>query len=491
MRSAPRLISLFRTLRFRLTMWNTSVVLMAILVSMLSVREGLRFYLITEMDTVLEDEVRELMLAIERWHPDREQIIGEMHRKTLGHQARDWHISWLDPSRTETLWASANAPPLPLRTLVTKHGQRQIWVSTTHRAVECQLQIPGLPGYYVRVGTPTSFIDADVSRLTAQLIPIALVILLLAPLGGYLLAERAVEPLQQLIASTARLRPGNLNERLRLRGVKDELDQLAAQINQFLDQIAEHVNRHRDFVAHAAHELRSPLTAIQASIDVAREKPRPAEEYQELLAQVLEESRQLSQLVNQLLELADVESGLANVEKSPVAFSDIVQRTVDMFAAVADERGIQLRSSVARTPLIHAVPLQIRQVASNLIDNALKFTPSGKTIDVKLESDERLRCVRLTVSDTGPGIPADHLPRIFDRFYQVDPARRRDIQTRGNGLGLSIVKAIVEHHGGSITAASQLGVGSQFIVTLPWFTPADLPAEMPNDPTDRDAWLSS
>jgi heavy metal sensor kinase len=466
MPSPPPLSRRWNSLRVRLTLWNTTVVLIAVMVALLAVREGLRFYLIAELDAVLDDEVKVLILAIEKFHPDRAQVIDGMQRMAEGHSERGWHVRWMDPDHATTIWASAAAPATPLSQAVTTLSDRRVWASDTHRSVERRVDHPRIPRYYIRVGAPTQFIDDDVARLTRILAPVGLGLLLLAPLGGYLLAERAIDPLQKIIATTARLRPSRLDERLLVRGVGDELDQLAVQINHFLDQIAEHLRRQRDFVANAAHELRSPLTAIQASVEVTLDKPRSTGEYEDLLVSINDECQHLGHLVNQLLQLLNTEEAQAALPRQAVPLSDIVRHSLEMFGPIAEDRGVALRSETDGEVTVQGHPQQLRQLITNLIDNALKFTPAGGAITVRLSRPDSGHA-RLCVEDTGIGIPRDELPRIFERFYQVDKSRSRAGDNRGNGLGLSICQVIAQLHGGAIDVDSELGRGSTFRVTLP------------------------
>lgn len=453
------------TLRVRLTMWNTAVVLLTVLIALFAVREGLRFYLLRETDEVLDAEARELLLAVEAYHNDRSQVIAEMKRKAEAHHKSDWFIRWLDATRTHDLWKSDNVPDEPHTRLQATLGGHDVWGSETHRSVEVELNNPGLPRQFVRVGTPIEFVEQDVNRLTRILAPIGLAIFLLAPLGGLLLAERAIEPLQQIIQTTERLRPSHLEERLVVRGVGDELDQLASKINTFLDVIALHLQKNRDFVANAAHELRSPLTAIQSLVEVTLDKHRSPAEYEELLFQINDECRHLAQVVNQLLQLTQSEANAADTRQEKVRMDELVTRGMEMFEPVAEERQVTLRASLAEL-YVTGNPRELRQLLTNLIDNAIKFTPPGGTVDVSLSRDTN-QMVRLIVRDTGIGIPADAISQVFDRFYQVDKSRQRGLETRGNGLGLSICQAIVLSHSGTITVESKLGVGTTFIVKLP------------------------
>lgn len=460
-----RLKSWWTSLRVRLTLWNTAVVLAAVLVALLAVREGLRYSLLAEIDAVLNDEAKALILAIQEFQADRELVIDEMQRIASGHQEHGWYILWLDADRNP-IWSSPGAPPLTDTQRAAGRGDYSVWVGAAHRAVERRVPLSNQPLSYVRVGSPVAFIEEDVARLTRILMPVSLALLCLAPLGGYLLAWRAIEPLKHILETTRRLRPSRLEERLQVRGVGDELDQLALQINQFLDQLAEHLRQQREFVANAAHELRSPLTAIQASTEVTLEKPRSAEEYEDLLLAIHEQCQDLGNLVNQLLQLTEAEHGSAEPRWEHVPLGEVIQSCLDMFAPLAEDRGITLRASLEQQVTVRGLSQPLRQLVTNLVDNALKFTPSGGVVSVHLRRNASPE-VELSVEDNGVGIPPDELPKIFERFYQVDKSRSRAVASRGNGLGLSICQAIVQRHGGRIEVSSELGRGSTFRVWLP------------------------
>jgi len=456
-----------RSLRARLTIWNTMVVLLTVLVALFAVREGLRYYLLAETDEVLEAEARELLLAVEEfYHRDRSQIIAEMKRKAEAHRKSDWFIRWLDASRTRDLWQSDNVPVDPRTRFLGTLGGRTVWGSDQHRSIEVELNKPGFPRQFVRVGTSIQFVTDDVNRLTRILAPVGLAIFLLAPLGGLLLAERAIEPLQVIIRTTERLRPSHLNERLTIRGVDDELDQLAAKINTFLDVIADHLQKNREFVANAAHELRSPLTAIQSLVEVTLDKPRDSAEYEEVLYQINDECRHLAQVVNQLLQLTQSEDLSTESRKETVNLKDLVQKAVEMFEPVAEERAVKLVTHLRDLQVVGSLR-EIRQLLTNLIDNAIKFTLAGGEVHISLSRSDDYRMACLSVRDTGIGIPPESLDRVFDRFYQVDKSRQRGVETRGNGLGLSICQAIVHAHQGTITVDSAVNEGTTFTVRLP------------------------
>ena len=465
-------IDFSRSLRFRLTVWNTFVVFITVVIALISVREGLRQGLLFETDAVLDDEVKEILLTVEKLYPKRGEVEAFLMRKDEAHRDRGWHIRWLDEDGKSTLWSSKLAPEVPLSKLVSSNRERNIMASDTHRSIEREIDSPNIPKYRIRVGTVMLFIEEDVDRLTRILAPVGLAIFLLAPIGGWILAERAIEPLQRLIRTTERLRPSHLEERLGLRGAGDELDQLAGKINTFLDEIADHLRKNRDFVANAAHDLRSPLAAIQSLVEVTVEKHRTVDEYEELLFQINDEVHYLAQLVNQLLQLAETESTAAETPMEPVQLAEIAERTIEMFEPVAEERGVLLKFEPAEELLVTGIPRHLRQVLTNLVDNAIKFSTLGGVVTIGLVRDIKHGKGIVTVSDTGVGIPPESVSRVFDRFYQVEKARQRFGEKRGNGLGLSICQSIAHAHQGNITVSSELGKGSTFTLTLPLASPS-------------------
>jgi signal transduction histidine kinase len=319
----------------------------------------------------------------------------------------------------------------------------------------------------VRLGTSLDFVEQDVANVTRIIAPVLTLVFLLAPLGGYLLSGWATAPLQRLIATSRNLHPTPLDERLPIVGTGDEIDELSREINEFLDQIARHLQRNREFVANAAHELRSPLSAMTTSLDVALSRPRSVAEYQDLLSTLYDECEQLNTLASQLLLLAESDAGLLGRHRAPVRFDEIVASSRDVFTAVAEEKGIALIANLEPGLTVSANAPRLWQVVNNLLDNAIKFTPGGGRVDVSLASDRAAGRAVLVVRDTGVGIPAADLPFVFDRFYQVERSRHHADVEHGTGLGLSVCRGIVTAYDGTITIDSTPGTGTALTVTLP------------------------
>lgn len=457
----------WNTLRVRLTLWNTAVVFLMTVTALAAVRLFSRKALEREADAVLRGECHEIAMALGTEVPDLEAVVMELQRKAVSHDDRGWFTQLLGEDG-QTVWRSARCPD-EVADLPATSGDPDENVVQVGRFRYVRQRIPALDRepYHVRIGMSTESIDSSVAILMSLLIPTGGILSLLTPLVGYWLAVRATKPVADILQTAEGLRPTRLGERLPVAGTRDELDQLSSTINRLLDQVAEHVDRQEQFVADAAHELRSPLAATQSTLEVAISQDRPAAEYRETLGEVLEETRHLSRLANDLLMLAEIGSQDQGVVTEPVDLATIAQQSAAMFAGVAEEQGLDITVVGGDLPAIHSSAAAIRQVLGNLLDNAIRFTPSGGRITVRLAADAPAGCVEFHVADTGPGIPPEHLRRVFDRFYKADSARSRLAASRSGGLGLAICKAIVERLGGSIAIASPPGQGTTVTVRLP------------------------
>jgi signal transduction histidine kinase len=438
-----QLNTLFRSLRFRLSAWNTAAVLLIVVVTLVAVREALRYTLVHENDLLLEDEAHEVALAVQGYYPNLAEVDKEMERKTLGHVDRQMFVQLIAPDG-QLLSSSGRPPDLASISLPETEHASPVTVRN-YRIVQRKV------------------VKAGVSRL---MMAAGTAILFIAPLSGYFLAGRATRPLARIITTAARLRPSHLEERLPIRGARDELDQLSLTINSFLDLLRDYLERNREFVANAAHELRSPLAAVQSWVEVTLNSDRSVEEYKDMLGEIADRCGQLRVLVNQLLLLAEVDPG-HSPPKEPVRLDELVRKCVEMFRGAAEERTVELVVDVRTEVTVEGQGDRLRQVINNLIDNSLKFTPSGGQVLITLRYSSAGDRALLKVADTGAGISAEDLPHVFERFYRGDKSRQRETQSHGNGLGLSICYSIVHNHGGTIRVESTLGRGAIFTVTLP------------------------
>lgn len=445
-----------RTLRFRLMAWNAAVVIITALVTLLGVREGVRYTLIHELDQLLIEDVREIELSIGNVKDAQSpQLHEQLDRKDAGHAQHKWFVRLIDLAGN-TLYESQHAP----YELIHLKPQKEIpQTSDNWRVFERATEQVN-----IRVGSSLDLIHADIRRIDRLVAMAAGVVLLIAPLGGYWLAGRATRPLNNMISTMARVRPSRLDERLAIRGSGDELDRMSAAFNGLLDRIGSYLQEHRDLLANAAHELRTPLAAIRSSVEVALAKQRSVESYEVLLSEIIDESASLELLVNQLLLLSESEGERLKVHAETIRFDELVGRALDMFSGVAEFREIELVSEALPQIELHGNPQHLKQVIYNLIDNALKFTPSGGRVHVNLSVRD---CIALfSVRDTGYGVLPQDLPLLFNRFFRgSQPSVVCEV--KGTGLGLSICRAIVRAHAGDIHVESRYGHGATFRVELP------------------------
>lgn len=456
------------TLRSRLTLWNTAVVLAMTLASLVAARFIARATLYADADAELRAGVTEVVLALQDLSPNVDAVVAEIGRKARSHEERGWFSQLLTEDGI-TLWKSDHCPPsvaeYPPHNLDKEENVVQVG---PYRYVRLRIARPGQPTYHVRVGTYTTGLDERLTSLLRQLTVFGLTLALLTPVAGWWLARRATRPVNAILQVADQLRPTKLGDRLPVQGTRDELDRLALTINRLLDQVADHVDRQQQFVADAAHELRGPLAAMRSLVEVAISHDRSPSEYRDTLEEVLEEMRQLSSLANALLTLAETGAEDASAPREELDLAAVVRQTVAMFAGVAEERGIRITVDAAPV-VLQGSAAQLRQMLGNLLDNAIRFTPPDGSVTVRVATDAGADRALLTVSDSGEGIAARHIDRIFDRFYKTDPARSRH-DGRSGGLGLPICKAIIERHGGTITVASDPGTGTAVTVDLPLHT---------------------
>lgn len=455
------------TLRGRLTLWNTVIVLLMTVASLVAARLAARATLYADADAELRGGANEVVFALQDLYPNLEAVIGEIRRMARSHEERGWFVQFLTEDG-QTLWKSDHCPAsvadFPPSNLDREENIVQVG---PYRYVRLRIARPSLPVYHVRVGFYTTGLDDRLSALVRQLLVVGGALVLLTPVVGWWLAQRATQPVADILHIAEHLRPTRLGDRLPVRGSRDELDQLSLTINHLLDEVASHVDRQEQFVADAAHELRGPVAAIQSSLEVALSKERKPSDYQATIEDTLHETRQLARLTNDLLLLAEGGPATAHPQAAPVDLAPLARQAVSMFAGVAEDRGVHLTTDLCSDVRVAGDAGYLRQVCSNLLDNAIRFTTAGGSVRLWLAEDRARHEAILGVADTGCGIEERNLPRVFDRFFQADAGRDRGDMARGGGLGLAISKAIVERHGGRIEVASRLGHGTTFTVSLP------------------------
>ena len=306
--------------------------------------------------------------------------------------------------------------------------------------------------------------------LLSPLIQAALVGLAASLVLAWMMSRWVAAPLQRLAGAARSVADGHYQQRVTPEGPA-EVESLASDFNQMVERVRSTQQGQRDFVANVSHEMKTPLTSIQGFAQAILDGTASDAGAQRHAAGVIhEESGRLTRLVDDLLDLARLDAGQVAFARAEVDLNALLARVVDRLSLRAAEQSIRLENGVRGLPVVTGDGDRLGQVFTNLIDNALKHTPAGGRVTIRGEG--RGAQVLVHVEDSGPGIPPDELPRIFERFYQVDKARRGG-EGRGSGLGLAISREIVQAHGGRLEAVSAPGQGSRFTVTLPAGLPSD------------------
>lgn len=472
------------SIRLRLTLWYTGLLAVVLLGAMLALSTILERQLRNDLDDRLLTTARQVAAAVQvdPNATDLSQVDVELDLDPFVFPGLVTQIVGLDGT---VLDSSGNVDEVVLPAAELDQGGDPAFRTARMGDVELRtVRYPlrlGNGNQATTVGSVVvgeSFLPLDqtLSRLRKLLIAAAIGGTVLAAVGGYVLAGRALRPVDDVTAAAARIAGGanpasSLQTRLVVPPARDEVSRLAATFNAMLDRLEESFSAQRRFIADASHELRTPLTAMRTNVDVMIEEaaderaPLDRAEILGTLDGVRRSSSRMARLLDDLLLLArmDAPGGLATIEprRRPLLLdSEVAEALAGAEALVAKHD-----PAVTMEPVrIEADPDRLHQLVLILLENAVRYTPAGGRIEV-LVGPGPAGSAHLIVRDAGIGIDPAHLPHVFDRFYRTDDARAR--ATGGAGLGLSIAKAIVEAHGGRIEATSTPGAGSTFTVTFP------------------------
>ncbi|MBI2400796.1 MAG: HAMP domain-containing protein [Deltaproteobacteria bacterium] len=315
----------------------------------------------------------------------------------------------------------------------------------------------------VQVGSSFEGMDEIFHLLAYILLPGILACVVVAGAVGWFLARKALRPVAEITDTARKITAENLDERIRADVPQDEIGRLAATMNEMIERLEKSFQQIRQFTGDASHELKTPLTILKGEIEMALRSKDDVQYMKEVLSSSLEEIDRMSYIVKSLLDLAkmDVEKGA--LAREPVRLDKVLADRHEHFKRLAFDSAVQLDILENRPVTVLGDQVRLSQLIYNLIDNAIKYTPSGGKVELQLGQDGQTAIFR--VKDTGVGISPEDLPYIFDRFYRVDKARTREVG--GAGLGLSICKEIAEAHGGTLNAESVPGKGSTFTASLP------------------------
>lgn len=450
-------------IRWRLTLWYGGVLAVVLACFGTAVYFIMRHHLLQRIDAGLTEELAELEAVVAR-HDNAAALKRRLSERFTRHEGYEFQVTTA-ASRPLFLSQEISASPLPVPD-VTSSRSDAAWANVTlgdsgHWRVASR-SVPGPDGKLViQAARSLARYDHELGELLAVLLVTGPVTLVVALGGGYVLARRALAPVDRMTRTAQQITAEKLDQRIEVANPDDELGQLAATLNAMIERLERSFQEMRRFTADAAHELRTPLTVLRNETEVALRAPRSPEEHRRVLENLLEETERLSRLADRLLFLCRQDAGLQPSSHAPVRIDELLGEVAEHMRAVAESRGVSLTLDHLPAAEVEGDADQLRRLFYNLLDNALRYTPEGGTVAVagRVSGES----VVLSVCDTGSGIPPAHLPHVFERFYRVDAAR----SDNGSGLGLSICKAIVEAHGGTINVQSTIGEGTEVRVHLP------------------------
>jgi len=463
---------LWGTLAFRLTAAYALAGLFLVFFATASLYMVLVSELDKSTDLFLADKVHVLRTMLRERPDDWDALREEIELESAARRYEQFYIRLLDDRSTLLLMTPGMAEQLDLVQLTRQTQGRHARNSMTGRhgqtfrvtTVSVPVGSPATRTDIVQIAIDTSQKEELLTRYRFWFCAILLTTFAIFPLVGYRIARHGIRPVEEIATTARHISSTNLRERIHPEGYPFELASLASTFNQMLDRLQESFERISRFSTDIAHDLRTPVNNIRGETEVALSRSRSAGEYRDVIESCLEESVRLSDLIGDLLFLARTESPLTNLRRERVDVCELLEGVVECYEASAADGGVSLTSTVASKPVVAELDRTLVQRAvGNLVSNALANTPPGGT--VVLGTDADVSTIRIEVCDTGIGIPAEALPRVFDRFFRVDSSRSQ--ASGGTGLGLSIVQSIAQLHGGNVEISSEPGHGTRVTLNVP------------------------
>jgi heavy metal sensor kinase len=428
---------------------------------------GLTRLVHAEVDALLEGQSQELIARVHKHHDNLNEAEREIREELARRLRRDFRFRVLAQNGQQLL-TSETGHDLPsiVNDIMLSDGFLTMPAQNGYPAVRVYrqpLQL-GDRGVWAEITYSLEQVNSNLRHYASLWLASMPLVILLAGIGGSLIARRSLQPVAGIIAAARKIEGDPSGKRIETRETGDELDQLAETLNRMLDRIERHVAQITQFTADASHELRSPLTALRGAAEVALTRRSSAEELRKVLENAMDQYDRLTRIAEDLLLLARIDAHQPVLHRQPVVVRDLVQNAIELYGPVVESHKVDLRSSALSDSIVEGDAGRLTQLIGNLVDNAVKNTPAGGRVDVS--AWEEGNSVFISVKDTGAGIAAHHLPLLFHRFYRTDDGRDRSTD-RGAGLGLSICKAITELHGGEIRLTSREGHGTEVSVRLP------------------------
>lgn len=451
------------SIRVRLTGWYAVVLSLMLVVYATATFVAVRHEFVEQLDDQLHDEFETAEGFLAPSADGRIVWSGDRHHDPDNDEDRGsdvWSVSGEPIYRSG---ASAALPPVAMAATNAQRHYESIVVNGHRWRTLAGTSLVGGHAVVLRVSRSEERLRAQLREILVVLVLGLPLVVVLAGLGGYMLARRALRPIDHLASEARRITAERLHERLSVPNQHDEIGRLAAVVNDTFARLESSFDQLRRFTADASHELRTPLSVIRGIGESGLGKTRTAAEYKEAIGSMLEEVDRLTTLVDTLLRLSHADAGTVRVSRAPFDLGQLTRDIASSLGILAEERNQRLKVDVTDGVCVTADRLVLREAITNVVDNAIKYSAQASTIDIRVRADGGDAI--LTVADQGPGIAPEHRERIFDRFFRLDEARSRD--SGGAGLGLAIAKWAVNVNGGHIMVDNGANGGSVFRIVLP------------------------
>jgi heavy metal sensor kinase len=465
-------MSFIHSIKFRFTIWYLLVLI--VLLAVLSA--GVYFYLSRSLYGSLDDSLELRSTQLVNFPSILESIRqGEFQEElgeivTLyfyaGNQSVEWPSPGINITLSDEFISQAIAGTGSFTTVETAEGERLRLLAVPVDLGPPSGPTPSLPPALLVIGRSTRQIDQASAGLLRTLVIAVPLALALAAGGGIFLSRRALKPVDKIAQTAQEIEENDLSQRINV-NTKDELGRLAATLNAMIARLEKAFQRQKQFTSDASHELRAPLAVIEAESSLTLQKERPPSDYRQSLETISQEAKQMSSLIEQLLNLARADAGKEQWNFTKVNLGKLIANLSGDVEVLCQEKGLSFQLGQTQDLVVKGDEARLRELFMNILDNAIRYTPTPGTVSLSLRREGQMAVVAIT--DTGIGIQAKDIPFIFERFYRVDKSRSRTEE--GTGLGLAICWHIAEAHGGKIEVESQVGAGSTFSVWIPLHPP--------------------
>jgi signal transduction histidine kinase len=463
--SLKKILKIRRTLAFRLTFWYATVFTVSSLVAFSIFYVIISNVIQQHTDQALLKEMAEVTTILKS--KGEGSFAAEMSIEAEAEGVGNIFFRLLDPSGSElaatnmSSWKGVGVDRSALERV--KGGETHIFemISVPGQMYKARIAYGAVgPGRFLQIGFSLEDDARFLETFRNVFVPGILIIMVFSTLIGWFMAGHALAGLKEVTRTALDISEGAFEKRVQVYAKGDEIGQLAVAFNRMLDRIHELVKGLREVTDDIAHDLRTPIARIRGLAEAELNAGKSGDESKKLAADTVEECDNLLHMINTMLEIAEMEAGIAEASKVQVELTQVISEALDLFRPIAEEKGIRLVSQVPDRVPVRGSLHGLQRIIVNLLDNAIKYTPAGGSVSVNLRAENDP--IEIVVHDTGIGISEEELPLIFNRLYRCDSSRSQP----WFGLGLSLALAVARAHGGNITATSQPGRGSTFTVTL-------------------------